>query len=171
MTMDAKKNFYVTDRLKEVSDPKALLYFEAEQYPDDQVQRASLPIGVSKTHWCLTLTFRRYRFQIAPSELEDLLLRHPHVTDAAVCAIYDNKQASEVPLAYVSLTQEYAVSPHATRQEILDGIRNWLDRRVAGYKKLRGGVFQLQDLPKTSSGKILRRDLPAKLKEARDSRI
>ncbi|CZR65562.1 uncharacterized protein PAC_15462 [Phialocephala subalpina] len=111
------------------------------------------------------------KFQIAPSELEDLLLRHPHVIDAAVCAIYDDDQASEVPLAYVSLIQEYAMSPHAKMRDILDGIRNWLNSRVAGYKKLRGGVFHLQELPKTNSGKLLRKNLPAKLKEIRESRM
>lgn len=63
------------------------------------------------------------------------------------------------------------MSLHATKQGVLDGIRNWLDSRVAGYKKLRGGVFHLQELPKTNSGKILRKDLPAKLKEARESRV
>ncbi|KAF2192551.1 putative amp dependent CoA ligase [Zopfia rhizophila CBS 207.26] len=49
--------------------------------------------------------------QIAPSELEDILVQHPHVIDAAVCAIYDNDQASEVPLAYVSLADPHHLLP------------------------------------------------------------
>jgi 4-coumarate--CoA ligase len=110
-------------------------------------------------------------FQVAPSELEDLLLSHPHVTDAAVCAIYDAKQATEIPLAYVSLTEQHANSSSSNKHAVLNGIRNWFDGQVAGYKKLRGGIHHLQPLPKTASGKILRRNLPAKLKEQRDTKL
>ncbi|KAL2218109.1 putative amp dependent CoA ligase [Thermoascus aurantiacus ATCC 26904] len=109
-------------------------------------------------------------FQVAPSELEDLLLQHPDVTDAAVCSTYDYAQATELPLAYVSLKGEHAALPKEQKDKILDGIRKWHDARVAGYKKLRGGIFHLQNLPKTPSGKILRRYLPVKLKE-RESKL
>ncbi|KAL4895113.1 hypothetical protein BDV59DRAFT_211916 [Aspergillus ambiguus] len=110
-------------------------------------------------------------FQIAPSELEDMLLRHDDVTDAAVCAVYDDAQATEVPLAYVSVTPEKANLRENEVQEILDNIRQWMDSRVAGYKKLRGGVFHLQTLPKNPTGKILRRLLPAKVQEQRRNRL
>ena len=110
-------------------------------------------------------------FQVAPSELEDLLLRHHHVTDAAVCAIYDANQATEIPLAYVSLTEQHAKSSASDVKAVLDSIRSWCDGQVAGYKKLRGGVHHLQALPKTTSGKIMRRNLPAKLKEQRESKF
>ena len=110
-------------------------------------------------------------FQVAPSELEDLLLQHPEVTDAAVCAVYDNSQATEVPLAYVSLSPEHVQWDEAKKAGVLEAIRAWVDRQLAGYKKLRGGVHHLQVLPKTTTGKILRKDLPAKLKEAREARL
>lgn len=110
-------------------------------------------------------------FQVAPSELEDLLIQHPDVIDAAVCAIYDDKQATEVPLAYVSLKSEHLDKPHHHRVSILDGIREWIDSKVAGYKKLRGGVHHLQRLPKTPSGKILRKELPAKIQERQTSKL
>ncbi|CEL00754.1 hypothetical protein ASPCAL00350 [Aspergillus calidoustus] len=110
-------------------------------------------------------------FQIAPSELEDLLLRHPHVTDAAICAIYDDSQATEVPLAYVSLTPDKAGLPQTEVQSVLEEIRKWADGQLAGYKRLRGGAFHLQTLPKTPTGKILRRLLPAKVKEGRGGRL
>jgi acyl-coenzyme A synthetase/AMP-(fatty) acid ligase len=61
--------------------------------------------------------------------------------------------------------------PDNEKQTILDGIRSWTDNQLAGYKKLRGGVFHLQSLPKTPTGKILRRLLPAKLKEEREAKI
>ncbi|GAM37147.1 hypothetical protein TCE0_022f06816 [Talaromyces pinophilus] len=110
-------------------------------------------------------------FQVAPSELEDILLRHPDVIDAAVCAVYDDSQATEVPLAYVSLTPNKAELADSEKQKVLDAIRVWVDGQLAGYKKLRGGVFHLQSLPKTPTGKILRRLLPVKLKEEREAKI
>ncbi|KAL4968582.1 uncharacterized protein BDV14DRAFT_196884 [Aspergillus stella-maris] len=99
-------------------------------------------------------------FQIAPSELDDLILQHPLVTDAAVCAFYSEAQATEVPMAYVSLVRDKADLSQSEIQEVIDEIRTWVDGQVAGYKRLRGGVFHLQDLPKTPTGKILRRLLP-----------
>lgn len=110
-------------------------------------------------------------FQVAPSELEDLLIQHPEVIDAAVCAVYDEAQATEVPLAYVSLKSEHLEKPHHQRHSILEGIHEWIDGKVAGYKRLRGGVHHLQQLPKTASGKILRKELPAKIKERQGSRL
>lgn len=100
-----------------------------------------------------------------------MLLRHEDVTDAAVCAVYDDAQATEVPLAYVSLTPEKASLSESEIQKTLDSIRQWMDSRVAGYKKLRGGVFHLQALPKSPTGKILRRLLPAKVQEQRRNRL
>lgn len=110
-------------------------------------------------------------FQIAPSELEDMLLHHPDVIDAAVCAVYDDAQATEVPLAYVSLTPGKAEAPDHEKQKVLKAIQNWMDGQLAGYKKLRGGVFHLQSLPKTPTGKILRRLLPAKVNEKREAKL
>lgn len=110
-------------------------------------------------------------FQVAPSELEDLLLGHPEVVDAAVCAFYDNSQATEVPLAYVSLVPAHTEWTETKRASVLEDIRTWVDGKVAGYKKLRGGVHHLQVLPKTNTGKILRKDLPAKLKETREAKL
>lgn len=103
--------------------------------------------------------------------MEDLLLNHPDVIDAAVCAVYDDAQATEVPLAYVSLHPTKADLPPTQRQAVLHDVRAWADAQVAGYKKLRGGVFHLQTLPKNPTGKILRRMLPAKLQESRTGKL
>lgn len=103
--------------------------------------------------------------------MEDILLRHSDVIDAAVCAVYDDAQATEVPLAYVSLSSEAAELSEPEKQQVLDEIKNWIDNQLAGYKKLRGGVFHLQSLPKTPTGKILRRLLPAKLNETRKASL
>lgn len=100
-----------------------------------------------------------------------MLLHHPDVIDAAVCAVYDDAQATEVPLAYVSLTPGKAEAPDHEKQKVLKAIQNWMDGQLAGYKKLRGGVFHLQSLPKTPTGKILRRLLPAKVNEKREAKL
>ncbi|KAF2747609.1 putative amp dependent CoA ligase [Sporormia fimetaria CBS 119925] len=105
--------------------------------------------------------------QIAPSELEDLLVQHENVVDAAVCAVYDDEEATEVPMAYVSLREEVMQKGAKEVERVLGEVRTWHDAQVAGYKKLRGGVLHLQVLPKNPSGKILRRELPAKKKEGR----
>ena len=110
-------------------------------------------------------------FQVPPSELEDLLLQHPSVADAAVTSIYSDEQATELPIAYVTLSAEHASSNKAQKQKALDGIRAWADNQVAGYKKLRGGVWELQNLPKTPSGKILRKDLPCRRQEEKPAKL
>jgi 4-coumarate--CoA ligase len=113
-------------------------------------------------------------FQVPPSELEDLLIGHPFVTDAAVTSIYSDSQATELPIAYVALTPEKALAAPNELRQTLDGIRSWADGKVAGYKMLRGGVYHLQTLPKNPSGKILRKDLPcnkSKVRAAFDNHI
>lgn len=71
----------------------------------------------------------------------------------------------------MSLTPDKVGLADSEKQKVLDAIKVWVDDQLAGYKKLRGGVFHLQTLPKTPTGKILRRLLPVKLKEAREANI
>jgi acyl-CoA synthetase (AMP-forming)/AMP-acid ligase II len=88
--------------------------------------------------------------QIAPAELEALLLTHPCVADAAVVPM-DDEEAGQVPRAFVVLRSE------ATPDEI----RAFVASRVAPYKKLR--VVETTDaIPRSPSGKILRRVLAAR---------
>lgn len=107
---------------------------------------------------------------MAPAELEALLNSHPDVKEGAVCALWDGEQGTEVPIAYVSLTPN-ALAPGRDRQAILASIRNHVDVKVAPYKKLRGGVVVLDDIPKSSNGKVLRRLLPARLSQDRNSKL
>jgi acyl-CoA synthetase (AMP-forming)/AMP-acid ligase II len=85
--------------------------------------------------------------QIAPAELEALLLTHPGVADAAVVAMPD-EEAGQIPKAFVVLR-----SP-ATAEEI----QSYVACRVAPYKKLRRVEF-CDAIPRSPSGKILRRML------------
>jgi acyl-CoA synthetase (AMP-forming)/AMP-acid ligase II len=86
-------------------------------------------------------------YQIAPAELEALLLTHPNVTDVAVIPVID-EEAGEVPKAIV--VPSGPVSP----EELME----FVAERVAPYKKLRA-VEIVEQIPKSPSGKILRRVL------------
>jgi acyl-CoA synthetase (AMP-forming)/AMP-acid ligase II len=83
--------------------------------------------------------------QIAPAELEALLLSHPAIADAAVVPVEDD-EAGEVPKGYV--VARASVTP--------DEIMTYVAERVAPYKKLRY-VEVIDQIPKSPSGKILRR--------------
>ncbi|PIA15897.1 acetyl-CoA synthetase-like protein [Coemansia reversa NRRL 1564] len=92
-------------------------------------------------------------FQIPPAELEGLLTDHPAVVDAAVIPVYDESQATEIPKAFVALAA-------GTRRDGLEKeLCAWIEARVVDYKKLRGGVEVMDAIPKSATGKILRRVL------------
>ena len=92
-------------------------------------------------------------FQVAPAELEGKLASHPKVQDCCVIGIYSEEQATELPRAYVVARDGQATESTATE------IVNWLKSNVASHKQLRGGVKFVDDIPKSASGKILRRVL------------
>ncbi|KAG4439055.1 hypothetical protein IFR05_005446 [Cadophora sp. M221] len=105
-------------------------------------------------------------FQVAPAELEGVLNGHDLITDVAVIGIHDASRESEVPMACVVL-KEGTEPSKATEKEIV----SWLASRVAGHKALRGGVWFIDEVPKSASGKILRRLLKDRAKEeGRDGR-
>ena len=88
-------------------------------------------------------------YQVAPAELEATLAEHPAVLDAAVIPKRD-AAAGEVPKAFVVLKE----GQQASAEEIMA----FIAERVAPYKKLRELEF-VDAIPKTLSGKILRREL------------
>jgi len=88
-------------------------------------------------------------YQVAPAELESLVMEHPAVLDAAVIPKQDF-EAGEIPKAFIVLKPG--------QQAAADEIMQFVAERVAPYKKLRELEF-VQSIPKTLSGKILRRDL------------
>jgi acyl-coenzyme A synthetase/AMP-(fatty) acid ligase len=116
----------------------------------------------------LLLTSNRY--QVAPAELESLLNSHPHVSEGAVCALWDEDQGTEVPIAYVALTAD-AKAFNKDQKIVLLGIREHVDSKVAQYKKLRGGIVVLDEIPKSGNGKVLRRMLPARLARERNAKL
>ena len=87
--------------------------------------------------------------QVAPAELEALLMTHPHVADAAVVACPDAR-SGEVPVAVVVPDGELDA----------DALIAWAAERVAPHKRIRA-VLCTESIPRTPAGKILRRRLSA----------
>lgn len=90
-------------------------------------------------------------YPVAPAELEGLLLTHPDIADAAVIGLPDDV-CGELPRAYVVL------KPHRSGVQPHD-IESFIERSVAPHKRLRGGVRIVDAIPKSASGKLLRRVL------------
>lgn len=93
-------------------------------------------------------------FQVPPAELEAILVNHPSIADAAVVSQMD-EIAGEVPVAFVVRSDD---GPQLTVNEI----KEFVAKQVVFYKKLHN-VYFIDAIPKSPSGKILRKDLRAKL--------
>lgn len=104
-------------------------------------------------HWYITDRLKeliKYKgFQVAPAELEALLLTSPDIADAAVIGVPD-EEAGEIPKAYV-------VVAHGGEIDEADVIE-FISGQVASYKQVRIVEF-IDEIPKSLSGKILRRVL------------
>ncbi|ORY83785.1 AMP-binding enzyme [Protomyces lactucae-debilis] len=86
--------------------------------------------------------------QVAPAELESLLLAHPKVVNACVVGV--PYRDDEAPRAYV------VRSDSSLTEEVLDA---WFNTQVAKFKQLRGGIVFIEAIPTSPSGKLLRREL------------
>ncbi|RZC42127.1 AMP-binding domain containing protein [Asbolus verrucosus] len=89
-------------------------------------------------------------FQVSPTELENILIEHPAVEEVAVIGIPEEK-AGEVPLAFVIKQPGKDV----TEEELI----RYVSDNVSTEKRLYGGVKFVTQIPKNSTGKILRREL------------
>lgn len=98
-------------------------------------------------------------YQVAPAELEELLLGNEHVQDIAIVQIPD-EFSGELPRAYVVL------KPTSDQSEVTEQyLKDWVKERVAPHKRIEGGVVFVEAIPKAASGKILRRILRDQVKE------
>jgi 4-coumarate--CoA ligase len=95
-------------------------------------------------------------FQVAPAELEGKLMDHPGINDVAVIGVQDEEMHTEVPRAYV------VAADGKNSEQDAEEIITWLTGKVASHKRLRGGVRFIEEVPKSASGKILRRLLKDK---------
>lgn len=92
-------------------------------------------------------------FQVAPAELEAMLIAHPYVSDAAVVSMKD-EAAGEVPVAFIVRSNGSKITE--------DEIKQYISKQVVFYKRIYR-VFFVETIPKAPSGKILRKDLRARL--------
>jgi acyl-CoA synthetase (AMP-forming)/AMP-acid ligase II len=91
--------------------------------------------------------------QVAPAELEALLLSHPLIADAAVIPSPD-ADAGEIPVAFVVVKESVSA----------DDIINFVRERVAPHKRIRRVEF-VDQIPKNATGKILRRQLVERVRK------
>ncbi len=92
-------------------------------------------------------------WSIAPAELEDLLFKNPHVFDAAVIGKPSTElDVGQIPKAFIIL------KPESKGKVSDDHIMDWVAERISAYKKIREVEF-VDQIPKSGSGKILRREL------------
>jgi acyl-coenzyme A synthetase/AMP-(fatty) acid ligase len=96
-------------------------------------------------------------FAVAPAEVEAVLLEHPAVRECGVVGRPD-AAAGEIPVAFVALREGF-VTGRNLEEELCD----FVAERLTHYKQPREVHF-VEAVPKTASGKILRRELRQKLR-------
>jgi acyl-CoA synthetase (AMP-forming)/AMP-acid ligase II len=92
-------------------------------------------------------------YQVAPAELEAVLLGHPEIADAAVIGVQDADSGEELPKAFVVRTPGSSIGAA--------DVQAFVAERVAPHKKIRLVEF-IEAVPKSAAGKILRKDLKAR---------
>ncbi|KIX07131.1 uncharacterized protein Z518_05108 [Rhinocladiella mackenziei CBS 650.93] len=124
-------------------------------------------VGFLDAQGNLTITDRvkeliKYKgFQVPPAELEGYLANHELIDDVAVVGVDSTELGTEVPRAYV--VRKGGLS--AVQPNDAEMIVNWLNNKVANHKKLRGGIKFVEAVPKSVSGKILRRVIKEQAKK------
>jgi 4-coumarate--CoA ligase len=104
-------------------------------------------------------------FQVAPAQLEGLLLGHEAVDDVAVIGVWSKERETELPRAYVVVAKGFVAGKELERE-----VCAWLEGKVASYKRLRGGVRFVEEIPKSAAGKVLRRVLVEQAKNEEEMR-
>lgn len=96
-------------------------------------------------------------FQVAPAELEGILVSHPKIAAAAVVGRFDKSINTELPCAFVEL------SAAASKADATDALKKEIDEfvrsKVSHHKFLRGGIHFVDKVPVSASGKILRKEV------------
>ncbi|KAK7747433.1 hypothetical protein SLS53_001688 [Cytospora paraplurivora] len=98
-------------------------------------------------------------YQVAPAELEAVLASSEAVADAGVIGIYDTSEATEWPRAFVVPRNLELINNKDRKglEKLAAELKALVEKRTARYKWLRGGLVFVDAIPKSPSGKILRR--------------
>ncbi|KAI9925888.1 hypothetical protein MW887_005694 [Aspergillus wentii] len=104
-------------------------------------------------------------FQVAPPEIEAVLLGHPHIVDAAVIGVTIPGVDSEYPRAYV--VRRVGEGDRLVGEDV----QKYVLERLAKFKALTGGVKFVDAIPKNPSGKILKRTLREDAKKDIEARL
>ena len=105
--------------------------------------------------------------QVAPAELESFLLDHPVVSDCGVIGVPD-VFAGELVKAIVVIDSQ-AVTPGTSHDVVADTLVKYVKQGKARHKWLSGGVEIVDAIPKSPSGKILRKELKVREKARREA--
>ncbi len=101
---------------------------------------------------------------IYPQEIEDVLLAHPDVLDAAVFGVPNSEMGEEVKAVI------QPVDWHAAGEEMTERLRSWCEERLAGFKRPRTYDY-VRQLPRLENGKLYKRELRDRFWEGRGSRV
>ncbi|EKM52327.1 uncharacterized protein PHACADRAFT_211599 [Phanerochaete carnosa HHB-10118-sp] len=95
---------------------------------------------------------------VPPAELESALTAHPLIADAGVIGVYSEAESTELPRAFI-VPKDVALMHGPDVEKFKNNVHEWLAKRIAPYKLLRGGIELVEAIPRNPSGKILRKDL------------
>ena len=111
-------------------------------------------------------------WQVAPAELEAILITHPSIINAAVVGIPVPEGTGEVPRAYVQLKPKPSPEHETTTYGVADekelteeDVKQWVKERLARYKWLDGGVRFVDSIPRNAGGKVQKVKLRAMEKD------
>ena len=103
-------------------------------------------------------------WQVSPQELEARLLAHQDIVDAAVIGTPLPTEGSEMPYAFVVCTHPWAKDPTKS-DELISMIKTYLLKYLARYKVGECCIRFLEEIPKSATGKILKRELRKMVEE------
>ncbi|KAF5376186.1 hypothetical protein D9757_009302 [Collybiopsis confluens] len=109
--------------------------------------------------------------QVSPNEIEDCLLAHPRklVVDASVAGVSGGRTQDErVPRAWIVLS---AAGRNLGEQNVIQELEAWHKERLSRYKWLRGGIEVVEEIPKSPTGKTLRRVLRERFESSRKGNV
>lgn len=92
-------------------------------------------------------------FQVAPAELEAVLLDHADVADCAVVGLAVGDDGEERPRAYIALQKNAS----SRKEEAIRAIEKYFTEKVARHKRITGGINVVETIPRLLSGKIQRK--------------